>query len=193
MTLTRRQFAIRTTQLLGAMAVLPYLAGCPGITQTQLASLISEVGAGLQEILPYLKSVDAATAAKIELAFSALETAVQNWKPGSAVAVIEEAVNAFVGAMAIIPVLASYQPLVALIVATAEGLLALPIPAPPAGTTTAFAHATPGVGVTHEHGHVVVSYQGITISNPPKTAAAFRSSWNKAVKGDAKLTGLAIT
>jgi hypothetical protein len=195
--MTRREFAHRsfaTLVLAGSLPALFPLAGCPTITQTQLASLIAEVGAGLAEILPYLTSVSAAAAQKIEASFQALETAVQNWKPGAVVSEIEQAVNVFVANMNLIPVLAEYQPLVALIVATAEGLLALLIPAPAGGTTTTtFAHAAPGVAVDHVGGKIVVHYQGQTVTNPPKTASAFRSAWNKQVKADSKLAGLAIT
>jgi hypothetical protein len=189
--LTRRELMQYATAVL-AMSALPALEGCPAVTQSQLAELIGEVGAGLAEILPYLKTVSSSAAATIYQAFQALETAVQNWKPGGVVSEIEQAVNAFVSAMSLVPVLAEYQPLVALIVATVEGLLTLLIPI----STTAsnvVAGMPKGVIVTHEKGRVIVAVNGVTIANPPTTAGKFRSAWNKQVGANAKLSGSALS
>jgi hypothetical protein len=186
-TLTRRQFSLRSFATLAlSSASFALLAGCPfgSVTQSQIVELIAEVGAGLQEILPYLKSVSASEAATIYAAFQTLETDVQNWKPGGAIAVIEQAVNAFVSAMNLVPVLAEYQPLVALIVATVEGLIALIAP----GSTP----PPPATGVTR-NGRRGITYKGVTFPNPPTTASSFRSSWNKQVSGQPKLAGLTIS
>jgi hypothetical protein len=193
MIMTRREFAHRsfaTLVLAGSLPALLPLAGCP-VTQSELAELIGEVGAGLAEILPYLTSVSQTAAQKVEAAFQALETAVQNWKPGTVVSVIEQAVNDFVADMDLIPVLADYQPLVALIVATVEQLIALILPAP--ASTTSALRASSGVAVTHEGRHLVVNYKGVTIKDPPKTARGFRGAWNKQVKGNAKLAAYALS
>lgn len=192
--MNRRQFLLKsgyTTLALSTCGSLALLEGCP-VSQEQLTALVNEVGVGLQGILPYFKTVSAEAAAKIEAAFATLQTDVQNFKPGATVAVIEQAVNDFVAAMNLIPVVAQYQPLVALIVATVEGIITLLVPAP-AGGTVAFARAAPEVAITREKGHVLVSYRGVTVKDPPKTAGSFRSAWNKDVKANAQLSGLALT
>ena len=164
MIVTRRQFATRAFAALTLAAAFPFLAGCPGVTQSQVAQLIAEVGTALAEIMPYLKTVSAATAQKIEDSFLALETAVQNWKPGTTIAVIEQVVNDFVANMNLIPVLADYQPLVALIVATVEGLVSLLVPTALPSSVTSSAR------------------QMAAVKGAPKNAKQFRKAWNEAVR-----------
>jgi hypothetical protein len=173
--MNRRKFIVSALAVAAVPGLLT-LEGCP-VSQSQLAALIGEVGAGLAEILPYLTSVSQAAAAKVEAAFQALETAVQNWKPGSVISVIEQAVNDFVSDMNLIPVLADYQPLVALIVATVEQLISLILPTSSAPAT---AVAT---------GRVTLAQIGAA----PKTASSFRSAWNKQVKANTQLAGLTIS
>jgi hypothetical protein len=144
------------------------LEGCP-VSQSQLAQLVAEVGTGLSGVLPYIKSVSAMVATQIQSTFSALETAVQAWKPGTVIADVEQAVNAFVANMALIPVLGAYQPLVALIVATAEGIITLLIPNPAPQTSAVRAMATRAAS---QYPH------------PPRTAGQFKRKYNSVAKAN---------
>lgn len=178
----RRKFmkslaALATITISGSGMLL--LEGCP-VTQSQIAQLVAEVGTGLSGILPYIKGVSATIATQIESSFAALETAVQGWKPGTAVTDIEQVVNAFVANMALIPVLGAYQPLVALIVATAEGIITLLVP-----------NATAAPRTTATSAFMVKSAQ--QWPHPPKTAHSFRGSWNGVVKKNQQLAGLEIS
>lgn len=165
---SRRNF-LKSASALAAMAVaFPLLEGCP-VSQSQLAQLVAEVGTGLSGIMPYIKSVSASLATQIESGFAALEQAVQAWTPGTAVADIEQAVNAFVANMALIPVLGAYQPLVALVVATVEGIITLLVPTP-APTTSA---------VKAAYSAALAQYP-----KPPRTARAFKSKFNSVAKAN---------
>lgn len=178
---SRRRF-LRNSALMivGSPILLSMLEGCP-VSQTQISDLLNEVGYGLEKILPYFSSVSAAAAAKVEAAFQTFATDVRNFQPGQAISLIEQAANDFVGAMSLIPVLAAYQPLVALIVATVEGIIAVLNPAPAGGNVvTMNTHGAPVAVTRTAKGHVVVSYQGLSITDPPKSAAAFKKAWNKA-------------
>jgi hypothetical protein len=177
--MNRRMFGKKALLATGALLVLPELTGCP-VTQSQIAALVAEVGTGLSGILPYIKGVSATLATQIEASFAALQAAVQAWKPGTSIQDIEQVVNAFVANMALIPVLGAYQPLVALIVATAEGIITLLVPnATAAPRTTATSRFV--VTATSQYPH------------PPNTARSFRGTWNGVVKKDSALAGLEIS
>lgn len=179
MEISRRTFLKQASAVTALAVTLPLLEGCP-VTQSQIAALVAEIGTGLSGILPYIKSVSASVATQVEKSFAALETAVQGWKPGTSIADIEQVVNAFVANMALIPVLGAYQPLVALIVATAEGIITLLVPnATAAPRTTATSRFV--VTATSQYPH------------PPKTARSFRGTWNGVVKKDSALAGLEIS
>jgi hypothetical protein len=165
--MNRRELMHRGSLVLAGAAILPWLAGCPA-SQSQIAELVAEMSTALNGILPYLKSVSASEAATIQQLFQALETDVKGWKAGDSIAAIEQVVNDFVASMNLIPVTADYQPLVALLVATAEGIITLVTP-----TTSLSAKISKS-------------------SAAPKTASTFRAAWNKETKANPRLTGLSI-
>jgi hypothetical protein len=172
-TMTRRMFGKQVMLVGGGLLVMPLLEGCP-LSQSQLAQLVAEVGTGLAGVLPYIKSVSASLAGQIQASFSALEAAVQAWKPGTAIADVEQAVNAFVANMALIPGLGAYQPLVALIVATAEGIITLVVPnAAPAAMR---------VGLTSIKAQNALTTMINQYPHPPHTARAFKAKYNSVAK-----------
>lgn len=172
--LTRRDL-LKRGSLVGMAALatpaLLTLEGCP-ISQSQLVALIGELQSGFNAILPYLKTVDAATAAKVQALLTDLQSDVATWTSGSSIAIIEQIVNDIVAALALFPVTAAYAPLIALIVATAEGIITLlvpnsaPAPAPAPAGIRAMARAR--------------------YPHPPKTAGGFRKEWNRVAESETR-------
>lgn len=148
---------------IGSLAGLAILAGCP-VTQSSLEALIAEIAAAWAKLSPYVTSTDPALAVKITAEIIAVQAAIQGWKPGMSITDIESVINILVSSMNLIPVIAQYEPLVALIVATAEGILAL------------LPNGTP---------NVMVNARGVAFANPPRTARQFKKEWNKTVNAKA--------
>ena len=153
----RREF-IKVSGLAG----LAFLIGCPSnVSQAALLALVNEIAVAWAKLSPFL-SLNPALVASITAEIAAIRAAIQAWSPGFSITDIEKVVNALVATMALIPVIAMYEPLVALIVATAEGILALLVPG-----------GAP---------NVMVTARGKIFGNPPHSAGQFKSAWNKAVK-----------
>jgi hypothetical protein len=169
--ITRRMFGKRVLLVAGGLIAFPLVEGfsCNSGLQTKLVQLIAMVGTGLEEVLPKLTGISATLLAQINTAFSTLQADVQAWVQGSNIANIEQAVNDFVAAMALIPVLGAYQPEVALIVAVVEGIITLLVPSPAPQTAAVRAMATKSAA---------------QYPNPPQTAAAFASKFNSVAKAN---------
>ena len=170
-TMTRRMFGKQVLVVGGGLIAFPLLEGfsCNSGLQSKLVQLLGVVGAGLAKVLPYLTGVSASVLAQINTAFTTLQADVQAWVPGGTIANIEQAVNDFVAAMALIPVLGAYQPEVALIVAVVESISTLLVPTPAPQTASVRAMATKSLA---------------QYPNPPQTAAAFVSKFNSVAKAN---------
>jgi hypothetical protein len=167
--LVNRRTFIQSAGTWAAFSLLPGLAGCP-VAQTTLESLAVMLAKAWVALAPFLKNVDPALSAKIAAEIAAVEAALNGWAPGKPITDIENVVNALVVTMNLIPVAAQFEPLVALIVATAEGILALV-----------------GGGA-----NVMVSARGATFANPPRTARQFKKAWHKVIVEKALPAGLEI-
>lgn len=179
-TLSRRTLLQRAAILLAGMVVAPVITGCP-ISQKTIQALVDEVGSGLTMILPYIKNVSASIATDITDSFAALSAAVHAWTPGSAIADIEQVVNAFVANMGLIPGWGVYAPLASLVVATVEGIINLLLPKSQP-STLALAPAP------RKFAEAAMAQ----FPNPPKSSKSFRDQWNTLAKQDQSLGGLVL-
>ena len=176
--MNRRDFV----RCMAALAALSALTGCPTANPDQIAALVAEIAKAIGKLLPYFSGVDAQWAKDIQAALTALETVAGKWQKGDPLAEIESVVNALVQLMGAFPIAAPYQPLVTIIVATLEGILALVIP-PAKGNARSYVLGTSKVDCRRvgRHVYVDITVDGHrqTVVDPPKTAAAFTAAWDK--------------
>ena len=92
------------------------------ITATQIAADGAAVGTAMKNIAALI--VDAAVAGKLTAAADALIKVTGNWTTGSAVADLEDAENAAIAVLNLIPVTTPYAPFVAIAFAALNLLLA---------------------------------------------------------------------
>jgi hypothetical protein len=172
--MNRRTFITRT----GAVAILALpslglLSGCPSnVTQTTLEALVTEMATAWAALAPYLKGVSASLVGAIAGGLSGLEAAVKAWTPGKAITDIETIVNAIVANLNLIPGASQYEGLIVLLVATAEGILAILVPGPAS--------------------NVMVTARGVMVGNPPRTERQFHAGWNGEIRKKGLPKGLEI-
>jgi hypothetical protein len=106
--------------LAGTMPVMA-TSGCSG------SQVINEINVVLNEATVVLAQADpgAPWIAQLKSAISGLEGAESTWKSGGAVAIVDDALNTLTVVLALIPLTAVYSPLIDVLVAAIEAVLAL--------------------------------------------------------------------
>jgi Flp pilus assembly protein TadG len=94
------------------------------ITAAQIQSDGKAVGTALENIAAALPAAEATIAAELKTAGRGIIAATANWQEGSATAVVEDAENAAIVALNLIPVTSPFAPLVAIAFAAINLLLA---------------------------------------------------------------------
>ena len=148
---------------LGAVSTIS-LEGC------STSSVINEINVVLQEAAAVLAVAEpgAAWVGELQKAIAALMSAEQQWQTGSTVQLVIDALNTIVAITAVIPLTATYSPLIDILVAGIEAVLA----ALPASTSLKLAvENNPHVGR--------VKIQRHWYHTP---ATDFRDTWNTTAK-----------
>lgn len=142
------------------------LTGCV-LTAANAKSLINVLITSIQNILKV--ATGAPWAADLSNALSALQTAEQGWTAGGAVTLIDDALNTVTAVLAVIPFTALYSPLVDIVVAGIEAVLAV-LPVAPA--TTKFRVT---LSANPHHGRIVLNKPSLRHETPQ---GAYRAQWN---------------
>jgi hypothetical protein len=133
------------------------------------AQTVAEVNTILTEATTILTVADpnAAWVPQLKAAVSALQTAETTWQAGGAVAKVDDALNAIVAITAVIPLTAAYSPLIDVLVAGIEAVLAA-LPASP-NATLVMAQVNPHIG------RVVIKHHMFH-----SRSSEFTAAWNQA-------------
>jgi hypothetical protein len=171
MEFTRRQFGKSAVGVLGITALggVSLAEGCTS------SSVINEINVILQEAASVLAVVEpnAPWVADFKNAIAALMVAEQQWDTGGTVQLVIDALNTVVAITAVIPLTAPYSPLIDILVAGIEAVLAaLPQSSNNAGVR-AMASGNPHVGRYQFQKHWYRS---------TPTAGEFKSAWNASAK-----------
>lgn len=174
--------------LVGVMAVvtfvpmpIPFLRTFPapvalmtGCSQTDVTGLLNTVIASGEAVLAVAEP-GAPWATSLRNALAALQTADTQWKAGSPVAIIIDALNTVQAVLAVIPVTAVYSPLIGVLVAGIEAVLAaLPAPTSSSGLEARRAALrSPYLGA--------VKLNGRSLAHPTYSGA-YKAQWNAKAK-----------
>jgi hypothetical protein len=160
--MNRRSF-FQAAAATGLVATLPTLEGC-GLSEVENAInvVLREAAAVLAVAEP-----NASWLAPLQQAIASLMTAEQQWQNGGPVQVVDDALNTIVAITAVIPLTAVYSPLIDVLVAAIETVLAL-LPAPATGVAKATRTGNPRVGR-----YTLKSYW-----DHPTPAGRFKKNWN---------------
>jgi hypothetical protein len=175
-TLQNKLGALALSSLL-FLGMFPVTATTTGCTKTQVVDLLNTLGNAGAAVAAL--EGNATVASTIRTDTAAAVTAVQNWQqePSAAQTAIE-ALNLLATDLDLIPGTSQYAPLITLAIGTVDSLLALiPVPAATASVATA---------------HSVSNHRSVSLVNPPKTAAQFKSQWNGIIKANPALAGAKI-
>ena len=128
MKLSRRDFGRGAIGMLGASA----LGGAALLEGCNSGTVINDINVILQQAAAVLAVVEpnAPWVAEFKLAIAALMTAEQQWQTGGAVQIVIDALNAVVAVTAVIPLTAPYAPLIDILVAGIETVIAVLAPSP---------------------------------------------------------------
>ena len=165
----RRDFLKRTATVGAIIAVSPsalLVEGCPSVN---VKALLNTVLDSAQAILK-VATPNAPWIPALESAIVALQQAEQQWSAGSSVQIIISALNTLQAVLAVIPVTAAYSPLIAVLVAGIEAVLAAVVPQPAPTPVTLNAAKNPYLTshrVVLNKPHFLQSRQG-----------AYKAQWN---------------
>lgn len=181
MELNRRQFGRNAIGLMAVGTVAPtvLLEGCAG------SEVINEINVVLKQAAAVLAVLEPNTTWSIALqkAIAALMTAEQQWQTGSTVQLVIDALDAIVAITAVIPITAPYSPLIDILVAGIEAVLAaLPASSNNAGVR-ATANGNPHIGK--------YKFQSHWYRKTP-TAGEFKSAWNGVATTSPALAGAVL-
>jgi hypothetical protein len=176
-----KRFTAICTGLLMWASILsaPMIVPVTGCTSSQIESAVNSVISGTESILKVVEP-NAPYTAQLQSALNALVAAEASWKGGSPVSVIESALATVEAVTAVIPLTASYSPLIDVLVATIDAALAL---IPPSAAVSARVVATnPHIGrVTLAKPHLFQSRK-----------AAIEEQWNAIVDANPSLAAAKI-
>lgn len=164
----RREFLKRTAGIGALVAVAPsalLVEGCSVNVKALLNTVINSAEAIIKVAAP-----NAPWLQPLESAITALQQAEQQWSAGGAVQIVISALNTVQAVLAVIPVTAVYSPLIAVLVAGIEAVLAALVPQPAPTPVTLNAARNPYLTtnkVALAKPHTFQTYQG-----------AYRSQWN---------------
>jgi len=150
------------------------MVGCTG------SQVVNEVNVVLTEAVNILAVAqpNAPWAPQLKAAVAALQTAEATWQAGGTVVIVEDALNTIVAIMAAIPLTAAYSPLIDVLVAGIEAILAALPPSTVAPTPVVAASHNPHIGRVQIKHHMLHS-----------RVSDFKAAWNAAVKADSRLAG----
>ena len=174
MELTRRQFGKGAMVAIGASFVgVPLIEGCSS------ASVINEINVVLKEAAAVLAVAEpgAVWVTDLQKSITALMTAEQGWQTGGTVQLVIDALNTIVAITAVIPLTAACSPLIDILVAGIEAVLA----ALPQSSNNVGVKAT----ATYNHHIGAYKFSGHWYRKTPD-ATDFKSAWN----AKAKVVGL---
>ena len=145
-------------------------AGCV-LTPANVKSLINVLITSIENILKV--ATNAPWEAQLSAALVALQTAEMNWTSGGAVAIIDDALNTVTDVLAMIPLTALYSPLVDIVVAGIEAVLAvLPV-------GVALPKLRAAISNNPHHGRVVLNKTSLRHETPQ---GAYKAQWNDICK-----------
>jgi hypothetical protein len=149
-----KRFTAVFTMICMWAAMLPMLAvsGCQS-NLAALASTLGNAGASIAAI-----EGNTALATKIQTDTVAAVAAITSWKSGTNAQMALEAIQLVEDDLNLLPINSAYEPLILLALGTAASIIAILNP-------TAVSAHMPG-------------QRTVTLSNPPKTAKAFKAQWN---------------
>ena len=176
-----KRFTAICTGLLMWASILsaPMIVPVTGCTSSQIESAVNSVISGTESILKVVEP-NAPYTAQLQSALNALVAAEASWKGGSPVSVIESALATVEAVTAVIPLTASYSPLIDVLVATIDAALSL-IP-PSAAVSARVVAANPHIGrVTLAKPHLFQSRK-----------AAIEEQWNAIVDANPSLAAAKI-
>ncbi len=160
----RREFLRKSVVASAVLVVTPsalLMEGCSVDVKALLNTVINAAEAVLKVAQP-----NAPWLQPLENAILALQQAEQSWTGGSPVQVIISALNTVEAVLAVIPVTAVYSPLIAILVAGIEAVLAAVVPSPVAVTAV----NNPYRGKAKLKGRSMVH---------PTHQGAFKAQWNE--------------
>ncbi len=173
-----RRLFLKAAAVTGAAATLPAIEGC-GTSEAENAinTVLKEAAAVLAVAVP-----GAPWLAQLQQAIAALMMAEQQWSNGGPVQIVDDALNAIVAITAVIPPTATYSPLIDVLVAGIEAVLAL-LPAPVNSVATKLSveqmqKITPAVNA-HLGRYRLKSYW-----NHPTPAGKLKANWNEVAKAN---------
>jgi hypothetical protein len=176
MEINRRQFGKSTVALLGfaSLGGTVLLDGCTG------SQVINEINVVLQQAAAVLAVAEpnAPWVAELKNAIAALMTAEQQWQNGGTVQVVIDVLNTIVAITAVIPITAVYSPLIDILVAGIEAVLAALPQSSNVGGIRAQPSGNPHIGKYAFPKHWYRS---------TPTASEFKSCWNAAAKANPQL------
>lgn len=114
-------FGLSAILLVGLLPVTTATTGC---TSGEILSYTNSVISGVEAVLNVI-APNSVISTQLQSALTALVSAEASWKAGGAVAILEDALNTVVAVTAAIPLTAAYSPLIDIIVAGVEAVLAL--------------------------------------------------------------------
>jgi hypothetical protein len=170
-TLNRRLF-LKTASATGAIVMISpaalILDGCDG------SAVINLINVALQAAENVLAVVEpgAPWVGNFQAAITALKNAETTWQSGGAVQIVIDALNTLVAVTAVIPLTAVYSPLIDILVAGIEAVLA----ALPASTTAKLSR-------NPHYGHTQLKKPHLLQSK----AGAFKQQWNDVVNANPAL------
>lgn len=178
----RRSF-IKVTTVGGlALTVSPALLLEEGCVSTGIVNLINDVLLAAANVLNVVEP-GASWVGQFQAAIQALKTAEATWETGGAVTLVDDALNTILAIANVIPIAAPYAPLIAVLVAGIEMVLAaLPIP-----TTTSLLKSKQTLNQSPYFGKIVIK-PGFLQTR----AGAFKKEWNATAHSNPALAKAAI-
>lgn len=169
-TLNRRLF-LKTASATGTILVISPAVLLDGCTGDSVINLINVALQAAENVLAVVEP-GAAWVSDFQAAIAALKTAEASWQAGGAVQIVINALNTLVAVTAVIPLTAAYSPLIDILVAGIEAVLA----ALPASTTTTLSQNA-------HYGHTQLKKPHLLQSK----VGAFKQQWNDVVNANPAL------
>ena len=175
--MNRRNF-LKVSVAGAVLATAPTLEGC---TSSEVVNAINTV---LKEAAAVLAVADpgAAWESELQQAIGALMTAEQQWQSGGAVQIVDDALNAIVAITAVIPLTAVYSPLIDVLVAAIEAVLAL-LPAAVSSVATKLTREQMEKSSATGNSHIG-RYKMKTYWDHPTVSGRFKCNWNDVAKAN---------
>jgi hypothetical protein len=178
-----------TSQKLGAWSmIMTLMLGMfvsVGIVQTtactsnQVENNINAVLSAAQAVIKVAEP-NASWVPQMSAAITALQQAETAWKGGSSITIVESALNTLASVTSVIPITATYSPLIDIIVAAVDMVLnTIQVNNPSVSVKAAVV-----LGPYNHHGRVVLAKPGLFHRSQ---ASAIKAQWNKAVKANPAL------